>query len=102
MYIQHSNFVTSTENINVESHNISERLKVYATRLKKVEPYKTVKRGEPTMPTSNISESVSKQLKRGIIHTLARMTRMANVLDHQSKKCHLLMDSMQVLVNLLL
>ena len=75
MYIQHSNFVTSTENINVESDNISERLKVHATRLKKVEPYKTVKRGEPTMPTSNISESVSKQLKRGIIHTLARITQ---------------------------
>ena len=53
-------------------------------------------------PTSNISESVAKQRERGIIHTLARMTQMASVVDHQSKKCHLLADSMQVLVNFLL
>ena len=54
-------------------------------------------------PISNISErSVAKQRKRGIIHTIARMTQDARVLDHQSKKCHLLMDSMQVSVNLLL
>ena len=51
---------------------------------------------------SNISESVAKQRKRGIIHTLTRMTQMASVVDHQSTKCHLLADSMQVLVNLLL
>ena len=54
-------------------------------------------------PISNISErSVAKQRKRGIIHTIARMTQDARVLDHQSKKCYLLMDSMQVSVNLLL
>ena len=78
MYIQHSDLVTPTEKINLNSDNISERLKVHATRLKEVEPYTTVKRGEPTMqekPISNISESVAKQQKRRIIHTLARMTQ---------------------------
>ena len=67
MYIQLSNLITPTENINLHSDNISERLKVHATRLKEVEPYKTVKRVEPTMqgkPISNISESVAKQRKR--------------------------------------
>ena len=78
MYIQHVDWVTPTENINLDSDNISERLKVHATRLKEVEPYKTVKRGEATLqenPISNISESVAKQQKRGIIHALARMTQ---------------------------
>ena len=78
MYIQHVDWVTPTENINLDSDNISERLKVHATRLKEVEPYKTVKRGEATLqekPISNISESVAKQRKRGIIHALARMTQ---------------------------
>ena len=78
MYIQHSDLVTPTENINLDSDNFSERLKFHATRLKEVEPYKTVKRGEPTMqekPISNISENVVQQQKRGIIHTLARMTQ---------------------------
>ena len=78
MYIQHSHLVTLTENINLDLDNISERLKVHASRLKEVEPYKTVKRGEPTIqekPISNISGSVAKQHKRGIIHTLARMTQ---------------------------
>ena len=67
MYIQHSDLVTPTEKINLNSDNISERLKVHATRLKEVEPYTTVKRSEPTMqekPISNISESVAKQQKR--------------------------------------
>ena len=67
MYIQHSNLAPPTENMNVDSDNISERLKVPAKRLREVEPYKTVKRGEPTMqekPISNISESVAKQTKR--------------------------------------
>ena len=76
MYIQHVDWVTPTENINLDSDNISERLKVHATRLKEVEPYKTVKRGEATLqekPISNIS--VAKQQKRGIIHALARMTQ---------------------------
>ena len=78
MYIQHSDLVTPTENINLDSDHISESLKVHAIRLKEVELYKTVKRGEPTMqekPIPNISESVAKQRKRGIIHTLARMTQ---------------------------
>ena len=78
MYSQHSNLVTPTENINVDSDNISERFRVHATRLKEVELYKTVKRGEPTMqdePISNTSESVVKQRKCGIIRTLARMTQ---------------------------
>ena len=59
MYIQHSDLVTPTENVNVDSDNISERFRVHATRLKEVELYKTVKRGEPTMqdePISNTSE----------------------------------------------
>ena len=63
MYNQLSNLVTPTGNINVYSNNISERLKVHATQLKEVEPYKTVKRGEPIIqekPIFNISESVAK------------------------------------------
>ena len=78
MYIYYSDLVVSTENINADSDNISERFKVHVTWLKEVEPCKTVKRGEPTMqekPISNVSESVAKQQKRGIIHTLARMTQ---------------------------
>ena len=74
MFIQHFHLVTLTENINLDLDNISERLK----GRKEVEPYKTVKRGEPTIqekPISNISGSVAKQHKRGIIHTLARMTQ---------------------------
>ena len=47
MYIQYSDLVTPTENINIDSDNISEGLRVYATQLKEVEPYKTVIRGEP-------------------------------------------------------
>ena len=49
MDIQHSTLVTPTENINIDSHNISERLRVHATSLKKIEPCKIVKRGEQTM-----------------------------------------------------
>ena len=33
MYIQHSHLVTPTENISLDSNNISERLKLHATRL---------------------------------------------------------------------
>ena len=33
MYIQHPDLVTPTENINLDSNNISERLKLHATRL---------------------------------------------------------------------
>ena len=78
MYIYHLDLVTPTGNINLDSDNISERLKVHATRLKEVEPYKTVKRDEPTLqekPISKISESVAKQLEREIFHTLVRLTQ---------------------------
>ena len=47
MYIQHTDIVTSTEDIDIDLGNVSERLKVHATRLKNVDPYKTIKRGEP-------------------------------------------------------
>ena len=105
MYIQHLYLVTPTENITVDSYNVSERLKVQATQLNEREPYKTVKRGEPTMqenPISNINESVTKQWKHGIIHALGRMMQDASILKHQSKMCHLLMDTTQFLVNFLL
>ena len=36
-------------------------------------------------PISNIGESVAKQRKRGIIHTLARMTQGGGHPDHQQK-----------------
>ena len=49
MYNQHSDLVAPTENINVDSDNIFQRLKVHATRLREVEPYKTVETSEPTM-----------------------------------------------------
>ena len=78
MYIQHFDLVTPTENINLDSDHISESLKVHAIWLKEAELYKTVKKGEPTMqekPIPNISESVAKQWKRGIIHALPRMTQ---------------------------
>ena len=44
MYIQHSDLVTTTENINVDSDNISERFRVHATRMKEVELYKNSKK----------------------------------------------------------
>ena len=75
MYIQHSNLATPTENINADS-DIFGRLKAHATRLKEVESFKIVERWEPTMqekPISNICESIAKQQKHGIIHTLPRM-----------------------------
>ena len=76
MYIYHLDLVTPTGNINLDSDNISERLKVHATRLKEVEPYKTVKRDEPTLQEKPISKiSVAKQLERGIFHTLVRLTQ---------------------------
>ena len=49
MDIQHSTLVTPTENTNIDSHNISKRLRVHATSLKKIEPCKIVKGGEQTM-----------------------------------------------------
>ena len=64
MYIQHSDLVKTAKDINLDSDNISERLKVHATRLKEVEPYKIGKRGEPIRQEktiSNISEIVAKQ-----------------------------------------
>ena len=91
MYTQHSDLVTPLEKINLNSDNISERLKVHATRLKEVKPYTTVKRGEPTMqekPISNISESVAKQQKRRIIHTLARMTQDGEPSRPSEQKVH--------------
>ena len=54
------------------------RVKVPATLLKEAGPCNTVKRGESTTqkkPISNISENVAKQRKRGVIHTLTRMTQ---------------------------
>ena len=78
MYIQHPDIVTSTEDIDIDLGNVSERLKVHVTRLKNVDPYKTIKRGEPATEENPIlptfSESVHKQRKRGIIHTLSRIT----------------------------
>ena len=102
MYIQHFDLVTPTGNIKADSDSISERLKVYATCLKEVKPYKTIKKGEKTTqekPISNISESFAKQWKH---ESICALIRMVGILNHQSKKCHLLMDSMQVLVYLLL
>ena len=88
--------MATTKGINLDPDNISERLKVHATRLKEVEPHKTVKRGEPIMQKkkiSNMTEIVAKQRKRGMTQDGER-PRQSN--------CHLLMDSMDVLINFLL
>ena len=96
MYIQHSDLVKTSKDINLDSDDISERLKVHTTRLKEVEPYKIGKRGEPIMQEktiSNISEIVAKQRKRGMTQDGERP---------RPSKCYLLMNSMQVLINFLL
>ena len=96
MYIQHSDLVKTTKGIYLDSDNISERLKVHATRLKEAEPYKIGKRGQPIMQektVSNISKTVAKQRKRG-------MTQDDEC--PRPSKCHLSMDSMLVLINFLL
>ena len=58
MHIRYSDLVTPTENINLDSDNISERMKVHDTRLKEVELYNTVKRAEPNMQEKPISKLV--------------------------------------------
>ena len=57
--------------------------------MKEVEVYKAVKRGEPTMqkkPIPNISESLAKPRKRGVIHTLARVAQDDNCPQPSEKK----------------